>query len=199
MKKRTLTIFALILTAMTCVSFPLFAQTMTKAEVKFRIAENNYERRNYAEALDLFQKIIPMTTDQNKIDAARIRMADCTYALGQREKAINMYKSVFLDKEYSMLKTIAFWKWRTTYQLYYFGSKPDAKIPNKFYNKQKQHLHDILSRDALRHPLKVSPVSQMNFLRELSDVKYDQKRGSSAMQDFRMLFFEFPIKSNRSR
>jgi len=174
------------------------ADYQTKAEIDFRIAENKYEMQKFTEAVPLFQRLRRITEDQNKIDAANIRIADCLYVLGYKELALRMYKNVFMDKRYSMVKTIAFWKWRTMYQLRNYGVDPSSKIPNKFYNKYRVRLYNRLKRYSLERPLSVSPLSQMSFLRELPNLGYDERKGPSVLTDFRYLYPEFRIKRARS-
>jgi hypothetical protein len=183
-----------ILLLLTVSAAPVAAQYKTKAEIDFMIAENKYELCKYPEAISLFQRLRLITDDQNKIDSANVRIADSLYVLGYKDVALRMYKNVFMDKRYSMIKTIAFWKWRTMYQLRYFGVDPTSKIPNKFYNKYRIRLHNRLKRYSQEHPLAVSPLSQLGFLREMPNLSYDESKGASVLTDFRVLYPEFRIK-----
>ncbi|HRZ87161.1 MAG TPA: hypothetical protein P5287_05025 [bacterium] len=167
------------------------ADYLSRAEIEFRTAENKYEMGKFSEAIYYFNRLLPLTDDQNKIDSAHVRMADCLFIMGQKELAIRLYKLVFMDKRYSMIKTIAFWKWRTTYQLNYWGVGEDAKIPNKLYNRHRERLHNCLRRYSKHHPLSISPLSQMKFLRELPNLSYDEKKGPSVLAEFRSLYPEF--------
>lgn len=186
-------ICSIFLCALACAG-TAFAQYQTRAEIDFRTAENKYELCKYTEAVPLFQRLRLITDDQNKIDSANVRIADSLYVLGYKDLALRMYKGVFMDKRYSMIKTIAFWKWRTMHQLHFYGIDPTSKIPNKFYNVYRVRLHNRLKRYSQEHPLAVSPLSQLGFLRELPNLSYDERRGASVLSDFRVLYPEFRIK-----
>ncbi|MFC2149149.1 tol-pal system YbgF family protein [Candidatus Auribacterota bacterium] len=172
---------------------------VTRANIKFRLAENKYGMGEYTEAKERFKKVLPITTDRNKIDAISIRVADCLYALDQKDKAIRIYKNVFMDKRYSLLKTVAFWKWRTAYQLTYHGTDPDSAIPAKLYRKHKVRLYNMLKTYSIRNPLSDSSQSQMAFLRQLHNVAYDAEKGSTVEKDFAILYFKHNKTKQKAR
>lgn len=144
---------------------------------------------DYARAAEGYLHLIEKTGDPDARALSMLRLGDCCYRVGPfGDDSPDVFYARVLDHGYSPYLTEAYWKWRTTTQMYWHGVSNLSEIPIRKYRARRRKVLRVITAHLKAHPGDPAALAQGVFLQRLPDIRRGGPMGSSVLNEMGMLW-----------